>query len=145
MKNRSNIKRIKQKAWDKFREYILIRDGNKCVVCGSTDILQAGHVIPVGNMGLSIKFFEPDVFCQCRSCNAKHHWECEASLSCKDNTYYSWYLKKYGSRSLYRLYIARKRSEGLRVSWTTAFKSKAYELVYEYYQEKIDLIQSMKA
>ena len=49
--------------------------GEWCFICGSTDVIQGGHVIPAGSC-LNTRFMmePPNILPQCRKCNGKHRY-----------------------------------------------------------------------
>lgn len=67
MKNKTiTLSKAKKKAWVAFSLYIRKRDG-KCVTCGSTVQLQAGHFI--AGRHNSVLFDELNCHAQCYGCN----------------------------------------------------------------------------
>lgn len=86
MRRRAKIKSpldsLKRKAWDTFSKFIRQRDG-KCVTCGSTNQLQAGHFWH----GV-LDFDEMNINAQCKKCNV---W-----LSGNLAVYSTYLLEKYG-------------------------------------------------
>ena len=63
MKSGPELRRIADNAFSKF---ILSRD-DKCITCGKTYHLEAGHYIPRGNMATRYNFY--NVHAQCIECN----------------------------------------------------------------------------
>lgn len=60
---RKKILRLKDKAWKVFSLYIRNRD-KRCITCGSTNSLQAGHFFH------NVLDFDPEnIFAQCARCN----------------------------------------------------------------------------
>lgn len=75
MRKRTLTKERKQwiKKLDRiFSEYIRKRDG-RCVVCGSTENLQCGHLF--SRVAYSTRWDEENAYCQCRSCNMMHEFD----------------------------------------------------------------------
>jgi len=132
----SKLKKIKMiTAWQYCSKYIRARD-KVCVICGSTETLQAGHVVPVGNSGLRIKFFEPDIFGQCSKCNMAHSY---------DNTvYFDWYDSKFAREKRDRINAIKRNSSGLNVSWVTAFQPGDYVSVRHYYIDRLDKLIELR-
>lgn len=81
-KVKSPLDSLKRKAWDTFSKFIRQRDG-KCVTCGSTNQLQAGHFWH----GV-LDFDEMNINAQCKKCNI---W-----LSGNLAVYSTYLLEKYG-------------------------------------------------
>lgn len=52
-----------------FNAYIRKRDNYTCYCCGSTNQPQAGHYKPKSVTGLSLRYNEKNVHCQCKKCN----------------------------------------------------------------------------
>lgn len=61
--------------------------GERCVICGSTYVVQLGHVIPA-KASLNTRFDLSNTFPQCRSCNGLHRTN--------QAPYINWYLKEFG-------------------------------------------------
>jgi hypothetical protein len=75
-------KALKKKAWGVFAKWIRERDG-RCVTCGSTDNLQAGHYCHK-----RFDFCEKNINTQCLTCN----WRRKGNMR-----YYTVYMiKLYG-------------------------------------------------
>ena len=51
-----------------LREYVIHRDGSKCVTCGATEMLVADHIISRRNGG---RHHPSNMQCLCDSCNAR--------------------------------------------------------------------------
>lgn len=98
----------KKKAWIAFSLFIRARD-KRCVTCGSTANLQAGHYIPGSVCGEYLFMDERNISAQCSSCNK---WK-SGNLSV-----YALYLeKKYGAGILQQLEADRLK-----------FKDKHYDI-----------------
>lgn len=69
-----------------FSKYIRQRDGNKCVICGSTKNVQCGHLIRRGKG--AVRWDEHNCNGQCSCCNIKHEYWPEP--------YTKWFLDMYG-------------------------------------------------
>jgi len=76
----------------------LIRSREKsCVVCGSTDMLQCGHLF--SRVALSTRWdTAPDENChtQCASCNFRHEMD--------SYPYNNWYIEKFGKEAWDKLH-----------------------------------------
>ena len=72
---------------DIFNTLIKYRDNWKCVQCGTTENITAGHVIPKSS-GQKIRYDTDNVFAQCQTCNSNHRY--------KPQYYFQWYINKYG-------------------------------------------------
>lgn len=113
---------LKRKAWDIFSKWIRARD-KRCVTCGSTNQLQAGHFWH----GV-LDFDEMNINAQCKHCN--HFWSGNLAP-------YSVYLiRKYGREAFEDLekrhYIA-QRGE---------FRSDSdYLKLIEEYKAKLDRLE----
>lgn len=62
------LPQAKKKAWTEFSKFIRARDG-KCVTCGATENLQAGHFIKASQCYNYFNFNEINVNAQCYRCN----------------------------------------------------------------------------
>lgn len=61
------------KALDRaFSQYIRQRDGNKCVLCGSTKMVQCGHIL--SRVSYATRWDERNAHAQCAACNMKHEY-----------------------------------------------------------------------
>ena len=58
-----------------FNAYIRLRDGNRCMVCGTLENPTAGHCFSA--VAESTRFDEENVFCQCKTCNFNHERDFE--------------------------------------------------------------------
>jgi len=93
-KKSKRIKRIKLptihslvlKADQKFAAYIRNRDGNKCILCGSTKNPTCGHLIKRGKK--ATRWDEVNCNCLCSGCNYKDNFE--------HDHYVLWFLREYG-------------------------------------------------
>lgn len=64
------------------------RDGFQCVLCGSRQNPQNGHVLVRGKWGT--RWALDNQFCQCDSCNIRHGKAQQAHY------YYNWYMSRFG-------------------------------------------------
>jgi len=80
-----------------FSKYIRMRD-KKCVICGSTQNLQAGHLIT--RLRYSTRWDEENCFAQCRNCNYIHNFRPEI--------FTSWFIEKFGAKK-YKELVYRSR------------------------------------
>jgi len=72
-KSKTPLAKAKEKLWKTLKKVIDIRDGNKCISCGTTGLLGAnkhgGHFIPSSSCGGFLRYDLRNVFNQCASCN----------------------------------------------------------------------------
>lgn len=52
-----------------FRAAVLARDGERCVLCGSTDRVEAGHIVSIANGGAALDVSNGQS--ECFRCNRK--------------------------------------------------------------------------
>ena len=100
---------------DKLVSQIVIkRDGGKCVVCGSSKQLGAGHLFSRSHY--STRWDLTNVFCQCWACNFRHKIG-------DPLVYYNWFWLKFN----------RNKFETLYNRWKTVkkFSNKDLEQLYE--------------
>ncbi len=90
------IKRMKDRAWNTFSLWIRNRD-KRCVTCGSTEGLQAGHF-----WHNILDFDEENINAQCSRCN---HY-----LSGNLAVYASYLLSKLGSKGFRALDLRHTRA-----------------------------------
>lgn len=76
-----------------FSKYIRLRD-KYCVLCGSTENLNAGHLF--SRRHYSTRWDEGNVFCQCYPCNFHHNLQ--------PYLYYNWFIQKFGKEILDELH-----------------------------------------
>jgi hypothetical protein len=69
-----------------FSRWIRNRDGYKCVICGSTEVVQCGHLIKRGKH--ATRFNERNCNAQCSRCNLKHNFYPEY--------YTNWFISHWG-------------------------------------------------
>lgn len=134
MKEKSILKKAKDKAQKVFNEYIRLRDciettgcpfGAVCCTCGkqtdNSGDLQAGHYILDSQNGNSTSFDEHNVNSQCKSCNRYHHGMlAEYSL---------FIVEKYGKEELERLH----KMKLITKKWTID----ELEDIYKKYKQKV--------
>jgi len=118
MRSKTNRKKYVKAADNAMRDYIL-KKYPKCVICNSTENLQAGHLITSKNY--STRWDEDNVFTQCRSCNLLHEYHPE--------TFTLWYIKKFGL-SQYELLVYRSK-RGMK------FTNNDLVLIAEHYKNKL--------
>ena len=75
-----------------FSKYIRARD-IKCVVCGSEDHLQCGHLL--SRINYSTRWDEKNANCQCGHCNIIHNNN--------PGPYMLWFIETYGKKELHKL------------------------------------------
>lgn len=87
---RTSNQKAKAKLDKTFAKFIRLRDGNRCVVCGSTQNPNCGHYFSRKANGT--RYDERNCNCQCASCNVKHNDNPEP--------YRAFMVKKYGEKTL---------------------------------------------
>lgn len=83
-----SLRSLFKKAEREFNGFIRELDGC-CVLCGSRELLTAGHVLTAAFK--STKYDEMNTFGQCSGCNMKHEHHPEL--------YISWYIKHFGQEA----------------------------------------------
>jgi hypothetical protein len=92
-------------------DIVILRDG-KCVVCGSTSTLGAGHIFSRKAHNTRWDMSEMgNVHCQCWPCNLRHVRD--------QYPYFQWYINKFGQT----------RFDQLRREFKTTRKYKTFELI----------------
>lgn len=69
-----------------FARYIVARDGGRCVICGSADHPECGHLLT--RAAMSTRWSEMNAHCQCHACNRRHEED--------PKPYTDWFIAKYG-------------------------------------------------
>jgi transcription elongation factor Elf1 len=93
MKKLPKLSAVKRKANLTFSNFIRERDGWRCVLCGSTSVVQCGHLI---KRGKKIHLFsEVNCHALCSRCNWKDNYD--------HDVYVMWFIKKYGVRAYDKL------------------------------------------
>lgn len=72
MAKKSERKRLVSRLDKVFGDYIKHRD-KRCVVCGSRQNLQCGHLFT--RAAYSTRWNDKNAFAQCRSCNLRHEYD----------------------------------------------------------------------
>lgn len=90
---RLDYDKLLKKADAVFSIWIRNRDGNRCVICGSTYKVQNGHLFKRGKK--RIRFDEYNCNAQCSICNFKHNKYPEP--------YTAFFLRKYGQEKYLEL------------------------------------------
>jgi len=85
-----SIKSLKTKADKVFSLFIRNRDGNKCVLCGSTKNVQNGHLIKRGKM--SVRYNTWNCHALCSQCNYRDNFE--------PWHYVNWFLSFYDNQGI---------------------------------------------
>lgn len=86
-KTKQSLMRILKKKIDRlFSEYIRLRDGNTCVLCGSSEHPQCGHLF--SRVALSTRWDPENSYCQCSGCNLRHEHD--------SYPYNNWFITKFG-------------------------------------------------
>jgi hypothetical protein len=73
---------------------VRMRDGNTCVVCGSTAKPQAGHIFIRARTRTTWMLY--NVHTQCARCNLMHRFD--------QAPYFHWFIHKYGNKAFDELY-----------------------------------------
>ncbi len=87
---KKKVKTERQKAVDhadKWCSLFVRKFHGKCVTCGATENLQAGHLITRAKY--STRWLFINVPCQCNSCNLRHEYQPEHLTR--------WFINKYGA------------------------------------------------
>lgn len=114
-------KKLVEKADKAFGEYIKIRDGWTCFVCGKTRqqaTIQPGHLITRGKY--SVRWDERNAQAVCKGCNILHEFQPEHHTQK--------FLKKFGQAAYDRLVFESNQSEKL--------SNSDLKGVIEYYKQK---------
>lgn len=86
---RKSLRKILDSVHSKLIRHIY---GSVCVVCGSTENIECGHIFTRGGDATRWDTAEGgNCYPQCHSCNAKHEQDAKP--------YESWYIEKYGQTS----------------------------------------------
>lgn len=93
----SERKKLVNKLDKVFSQYIRMRDG-VCVVCGTKDNLQCGHLY--SRIAYSTRWDEDNAFAQCRNCNMRHEYDFEPLRKYAE--------MKHGKKKLKKIYIKYK-------------------------------------
>lgn len=81
-----SIPYLKKKANKVFSDFIRKRDGWRCVLCGSTYLIQNGHLI---KRGKKIHLFsELNCHALCSACNYRDNYD--------HDVYVRWFIEKFG-------------------------------------------------
>lgn len=123
--NKNTLTYCKKKLWIVFSRYIRLRDNHTCITCGRKNIgsgMHAGHFIPKVVGGLSLYFDETNVNAQCYRCNL--------NLGGYGAEYYRQMVAKYGQPKVDQLFYIRDGEQ-------IVFNKKSYEVLTEYYEEKL--------
>lgn len=91
MKKKSERMKLYDAIHKELKEIRIKGYGEACVICGSTNVVQLGHVIPAGS-SLNLRFKLYNVFPQCRTCNGIHRYN--------QAPYLNWYVQTFGEEEL---------------------------------------------
>lgn len=91
-RKKSDRTRLVEKLDRIFSKYIRLRD-KQCVVCGSTDRLQCGHLL--SKMSYSTRWSEVNASTQCGHCNIVHNTN--------PGPYMLWFIDNHGKKELHKL------------------------------------------
>jgi hypothetical protein len=95
MKRKSERKRLTAELDKVFSLYIRKRDGNRCVMCGSTHRVQCGHLF--SRVAYSTRWSETNCFAQCASDNYRHEFQ--------PQHFNAWFLHTFGQSVWDALYV----------------------------------------
>lgn len=104
MKKKLSTRQALEKEIEKLHPiYIRQRDGNRCVVCGSTSQPTCGHIFSRRSRATrwDIDPNGGNTFCQCWSCNFRHGGYGGGPR--KSWPYFRWYINKFGIDKLNEL------------------------------------------
>ena len=113
-KVRTDYQKLKDRLDVVFAKYIRERDNNTCVICGSTENPNNGHLFSCVNT--STRWDEINCNCQCASCNILH----EAN----PHPYINWFKNNYGEAMYEDL---EQRWHGKPIKTTTMWLSEKIE------------------
>ena len=85
-KERQRLRRLEKKADDLTRDRIMARD-KRCVICGSTQVLQWSHLIT--RRKYSVRWDTRNSCMMCARCHFRHHRQ-------GPEEYVLWFLRNYG-------------------------------------------------
>jgi hypothetical protein len=112
-------KKLIKKLDKVFGDYIKKRDNYTCVLCGSKERVQCGHLLT--RAAYSTRWDEEGCFAQCFKCNYTHEF--------RPYPFYQWFIKKFGQEKLDDLYFRHKQ--------VVKFKNFQLEELIEKYSKKI--------
>jgi len=92
MTKRDALRKAIKKADTALSLYVRARD-KSCVICGSRERLQAGHLIT--RNAKSVRYDLRNVWTQCASCNFKHEYRPEV--------FTQWWIERFGSDAYWEL------------------------------------------
>lgn len=110
-----SIPSLVKKADIVFAKYIRERDGNRCVLCGSTKNPTCGHLVKRGKK--TTRYSEINCHCLCMACNYKDNFE--------HDHYVVYFLNKYGEGK-YKLLIEYSKEFH---KWT---REELYQIISKY-------------
>lgn len=109
---KSDRKKIVAKLDQLVSEIVRKRDG-KCVICGTTERLQAGHLF--SRVAYSIRWDLNNVFAQCSGCNLRHEHD--------SFPFHDWFIREYSLEDFRILHALWKHPK----KWTQAELEALYE------------------
>jgi len=86
-RERQRLRRLEKKADDLTRDRIMARD-KRCVICGSTQVLQWSHLIT--RRKYSVRWDTRNSCMMCARCHFRHHRQ-------GPEEYVSWFMRTYGA------------------------------------------------
>jgi len=104
-----------------FGDFIKARDNYTCVLCGSKERIQCGHLFT--RASYSTRWNELNAHAQCASCNMRHEYDFFP--------FQNWFVKKFSQQNYEDLYFQHKQ----------VVKYKDWELLdlIDYYKEKLKI------
>ena len=91
MKKKSDRMKLYDKIHSVMRDIRIMGYGEKCVICGSENVIQLGHVIPAGS-SLYLRFKLYNTYPQCRVCNGIHRYN--------QAPFFNWVVQTFGAEEL---------------------------------------------
>ena len=94
MKKKSERMKLYDKIHKEMRDIRILGYGERCVICGSEDVVQLGHIVPAGK-SLNLRFDLFNTYPQCRVCNGVHRYN--------QVPYINWFVQTFGEEELEEL------------------------------------------
>lgn len=91
---KSEYKQVVERLDRLVSQIVHLRDGETCVICGSTARPQAGHVFVRDRM--RVRWALDNVHVQCAACNLLHRFD--------QAPYFHWFVQTYGAAAFDSLY-----------------------------------------
>lgn len=84
------MRSIEKRLDREFSKWIRTRDGYRCVLCGSTDRPECGHLLP--RFSRATRWDVMNAACLCQLCNAKHEEN--------PRVFENWWVQQHGKQAL---------------------------------------------